>query len=90
MSKQAHTQQHPPLDPVLQTKLVTRFGGEIMKRGFTAISVGVQRLHRSVSGEIIDEEIRCMMPTEYGFLLDLWSYWYNGTTPWPSVKEVDV
>ena len=51
----------PPIDPKLQSKLAAKFGPELMRLGFTALPVLVQRHYRYVPGnpfppEVVDEE----------------------------------
>ena len=75
MNKQAQAQS--PLDTLLQTKLVAKFGTKMLRRECTAVPVVVQRHYRSVAGEVIDGEIRSITPMEYMRL-------------GPSVKEVDA
>ncbi len=95
--------QPPPIDPGLQSKLVAKFGARLMKLGFTALPVLVQKHYRSVPGtlfqrEVVDEETgeimqvneaSFMTPTEYAIMTAIWSYWWtNQSTPWPSVLQI--
>ncbi len=106
MSEQAarsKKNQPPPIDPVLQSKLVAKFGAKLMKRGFTAIPDLVLDYFRYVPGkelphEVIDIEtgevsvvyaISHMTPTEYTLMVAIWSYWWTDqNNPWPSVAQL--
>jgi biotin operon repressor len=93
----------PPIDPALQSKLTAKFGPKLMRLGFTALPVLVQRHYRYVPGnplprEVVDEETgevfvieetSYMTPTEYVIMTAIWSFWWsNQSDPWPSVEQI--
>ncbi len=95
--------QPPPLDPALQHRLITKFGAKLMKQGFTALPVLVQKYFRRVPGntykkEVVNvetgevslvERISHMTPTEYTLMTAIWSYWWTDkSNPWPSVEHI--
>ena len=43
----------PPIDPVLQSKLAAKFGPKLMRLGFTALPVLVQKYYRYVPGNAL-------------------------------------
>src|SRR5258708_4459333 len=89
-------EQQQPVDQQLQNKLVAKFGARLMKDGFTAVPVLVQRYYRQVPGNALHDregqpvcEISHMTPTEYAIMVDIWSWWWQADiTPWPSVPQI--
>src|SRR5947199_4432159 len=95
--------QPPPIDPALQNRLIAKFGAKLMKQGFTALPVLVQKYYRYVPGNVfphevinvetgeitIVERISYMTPTEYAMMTAIWSYWWSHqSNPWPSVEHI--
>jgi DNA-binding Lrp family transcriptional regulator len=94
------TSQRPAIDEELQSRLVSKFGSQILREGFTAVPVTIQRNYRYVPGNPddigIDEKTgeiltkaTYMTPTEFNVMTDIWTYWWKpGDQPWPSIPQI--